>query len=150
MKKSILSLLFASLMIVGCGKGGVDHNDSNISDANASFEKQGFLTTKWCADQGMFQDCRMESIVCGEGECHQKWEFGDEEKMELVLYSNDDLQYYPLDLSKFHHIAELLEEGINKDQVLIKGDLADNNNTIIVTGFEAPPPPSKSFFKGCL
>ena len=150
MRKNIIGLLFASLIIAGCSKGGGDHNDSNASEVNASFEKQGFLTTKWCAEQGMFQDCRMESIVCGEGECYQKWEFGDEEKMELVLYSNDDLQYYPLYMSKFHHIAELLEEGINKDQVTIKGDLGDDNNTIIVTAFEAPPPPAKSFFKGCL
>lgn len=150
MRKIILSLIFASLVIVGCGKGGKDSNESNTTEQNGTFQKQGFLTTKWCADQGMFQDCRMESIVCGEGECHQKWEVGDEEKMDLVLYSHDDLQYYKLDLSKFKDIGGLLEKGINKDQVTINGDAADNNNTIIVKAFGAPPPPAKSFFKGCL
>ncbi|MDD5360271.1 MAG: hypothetical protein PHI02_08390 [Sulfurovaceae bacterium] len=151
MKKSILSLLFASLIIVGCGKGGGDNNGSEASaDSNGTFEKQGFLTTKWCMDQGMFQDCRLESVVCGEGECYQKWEVGDEEKTELVLYSHDDLQYYKLDISKFKNVAGLIEEGISKDQVMIKGDLSDNNKTIIVKNYEAPPPPAKSFFKGCL
>lgn len=150
MRKTILSLIFASLIMAGCGKGGKDSNESNATEQNGTFQKQGFLTTKWCADQGMFQDCRMESIVCGEGECNQKWEFGDPEKMELVLYSHDDLQYYKLDLSKFKDIGSLLEEGINKDQVIINGDITDNNNTIIVKAFRAPPPPTKSFFKGCL
>jgi hypothetical protein len=153
MRKIIFSLLFCSSFIfIGCGDQKVkDANDSNGStEVNASFEKQGFLTTEWCLKQGMFKDCRMESIACGEEGCNKKWEIGDDEKTQLVLYSHDDLQSYKLDLSNFKNIGGLLEDGVNQDQVTIKGDLTDNNKTIIVKGYEAPPPPAKSFFKGCL
>ena len=30
-------------------------------------KKEGFLTTKWCAERGYFADCRLESYFCGEG-----------------------------------------------------------------------------------
>lgn len=150
MKKLVLGIALAALMLSGCGKKeSKEHNAS--AEANFTVEKQGFLTTKWCAEQGMFADCRMESIVCGEGECNQKWEFGDKEKMELVLYVHDDLKYYELDIAKLgHEVPELLETAINRDQVIIKGDFGDGNKSIVATAFEAPPPPTKSFFKGCL
>jgi hypothetical protein len=147
MKRLIFGITLVALMLTGCSKKEGDTNAT--ADANATFEKQGFLTTKWCAEQGMFADCRMESIVCGEGECNQKWEFGDKEKMELVLYVHDDLKYYNVDASKVN-VPEILETSINRDQVMVKGNFDEGSNTIVATAFEAPPPPTKSFFKGCL
>jgi hypothetical protein len=150
MNKLILAIAFAGLVLTGCNKGNGDSNETNSSaDANSTFEKKGFLTTKWCAEQGMFADCRMESIVCGEGECNQKWEFGDKEKMELVLLTHDELKYYNIDTSKID-LSKAIEEGINKNEVTIKGDFDEGANTIVATSFEAPAAGGKSFFKGCL
>jgi hypothetical protein len=118
--------------------------------ADASFRKQGFLTTKWCAEQGLFADCRLESIVCGEGDCFQNWEFGDKMKTQLVIYVHDDLQYYNIKPTEQLQMGELIEKGINRNLVTIIGKYDAKTNTIIATGFEAPPPPKKSFFKGCL
>lgn len=149
MKKIALTAIIAGLILAGCNKDG-DSNETNASaDANATFEKKGFLTTKWCAEQGMFADCRMESIVCGEGECNQKWEFGDKEKMELVLFVHDDMKYYNVDASKVD-VAHMIEEAINKNEVIVKGNLDEGANTIKATAYEAPAAGAKSFFKGCL
>jgi hypothetical protein len=118
--------------------------------AEASFSKQGFLTTKWCAEQGLFKDCRLESIVCGEGECYQKWEFGDPVKTELVIYVHDELQYYNISPAKGLNVPAMIEKGINQNLVTIEGTYDSKTNTIAASGFKAPPPPAKSFFKGCL
>jgi|GEM_PF-318213 hypothetical protein len=114
------------------------------------FEKQGFLTTKWCADQGMFIDCRLESVVCGEGGCYRNWEFGDAMNTELVIFVHKDLQYYKISPGTNISMAEVIEKGINKDQVTIIGKYDAASNTIVASEFKAPPPPKKSFFKGCL
>ncbi len=48
------------------------------SNLSAKDSKKGFLTSKWCANNGLFTDCRLESSVCGEGDCFKTWDFGDE------------------------------------------------------------------------
>lgn len=118
--------------------------------AEATFSKEGFLTTKWCADQGLFADCRLESIVCGEGGCFQNWEFGDKMKTELVIYVHDDLQYYKIVPTASISMAQVIEKGINRNLVTIAGSYDSKTNTITATEFKSPPPPKKSFFKGCL
>jgi hypothetical protein len=35
-----------------------------FTTAHATQEKEGFLTTKWCADRGLFADCRLETVFC--------------------------------------------------------------------------------------
>lgn len=118
--------------------------------AKQSFEKKGFLTTKWCAEQGTFTDCRLESVVCGSGGCFKKWEFGDKETLELVIFVHDEGKYYNITPQEGFHVAEAIEEGLSRNEVTIKGSFDKSKNMILATSFDAPPPPKKSFFKGCL
>ncbi len=109
-------------------------------------EKKGFFTTAWCAENGYFADCRLESVVCGEGGCYKHWNFGDKVKEELVLYVHDDLKTYKIKLDGIPRHE--LDEAINRNDVTFMGEL--KGDTLIAKEFKAPPPPKKSFFKGCL
>lgn len=114
--------------------------------AEGEVEKKGFLTTKWCAERGYFADCRLESVVCGSGDCFKTWEFGDSVKEELVLFVHEEGKIYSIDYSKIERYK--LDEPLNVNGVTIIGILKEN--TIVASGYKAPPPPTKSFFKGCL
>ncbi|MDQ1339855.1 MAG: hypothetical protein QG567_1010 [Campylobacterota bacterium] len=108
-----------------------------IASLNAKeITKNGFLTTDYCADRGYFADCKLENYV--------------DEKQSLVLYVHDELEYYHLDISHIER-AEV-DEGFARNGVEITGDLNTKNGkkTIIVSKYKSPPPPAKSFFKGCL
>ena len=110
-----------------------------------SIEKKGFLTSKWCAQNGYFSDCRLESFVCGSGECFKNWDFGNTLTDELVLFVHNEQKIYTIDYSAIRY---KLDEPMNMNDVTITGEL--KGDTIIASGFKAPPPPQKSFFKGCL
>ncbi len=118
------------------------------SSESEEIEKKGFLTTKWCAENDMFKDCRLETAVCGYGGCFKTWEFGDPISEELVLYVHDDGKYYRIDLGKLHRSE--LDEAINRNEVTVIGSYDAKNDRIVAREFKAPPPPKKSFFKGCL
>ncbi|AOO66727.1 hypothetical protein [Sulfurospirillum halorespirans] len=117
-----------------------------VSVCAESIEKKGFLTSKWCAQNGYFSDCRLESFVCGSGECFKSWEFGDNVTDELVLFVHNEQKIYTIDYSTISRYK--LDEPMNRSDVTIMGEL--RGDTIIASGFKAPPPPQKSFFKGCL
>ena len=95
-------------------------------------EKKGFLTTETCIKQGYFKDCPLASA----------------EYSPLVLYVHDDLKYYFIDASAIpkHEV----DEGVNRNGVTIVGTYSEAFNTIKASEYKAPPPPTKSFFKGCL
>ncbi|RUM43696.1 MAG: hypothetical protein DSY46_07645 [Hydrogenimonas sp.] len=118
------------------------------SASSEGFEKKGFLTTKWCVANDMFKDCRLETVVCGYEGCNKNWEFGDPMKEELVLYVHDDGKYYKVDLG--HIERSELDEAVNRNEVTLIGSYDEKANIIHVKEFKAPPPPKKSFFKGCL
>jgi len=118
------------------------------SAGNESFEKKGFLTTKWCVENDMFKDCRLETAVCGYEGCDEKWQFGDPIREEMVLYVHDDGKYYRVDLG--HLERSELDEAMNRNEVILTGTYDAKHNVIHVKSFKAPPPPKKSFFKGCL
>ena len=120
------------------------------SNATAKgFEKQGFLGAKSCVEKGIFADCALESYDCGTEGCFRKKEVGTKAtKVELVLFVHDDGKYYKLDTSKVH-MSEM-DEGLSRNMVTISGEYDKRANTIVVREFKAPPPPKKSFFKGCL
>lgn len=112
-------------------------------------EKKGFLTTKWCADRGMFADCRIESVFCGYEECwRDQKEFSAKINGKIVLYVHDEGKSYEVDFGHKIHLGEVLEKAINRNEVTVIGSL--HGDKIHANGFKAPPPPKKSFFKGCL
>ena len=115
---------------------------------NEDFEKKGFLTTKWCAQNGMFKDCRLETVVCGYEGCNRKWEFGMPMTDNMVLFVHDEGKYYKVMLDGVKRSE--LDEAINRNEVTLIGSYDEKNNVIHVKEFKAPPPPKKSFFKGCL
>ena len=121
---------------------------SVVANANEG-EKEGFLTTKWCAEQGLFKDCRLESYFCGEGNCFQKWEPGEPETEELVLFVHDEGKYYNIKLASNLPRYEL-DEASNRNKVKMIGKIDEATNTIYAQEMKSPPPPGKSFFKGCL
>lgn len=108
--------------------------------------KTGFLTTKACVAEGRFTDCRLETAFCGYTGCFKEWEVGDKITGEIVLFVHDDGKAYDLDMTKLS--KHELDEGINRNEVEIVGEISDGK--IIAHKFTPPPPPKKSFFKGCL
>ena len=132
MKKILIAL---SLLLVAANANG--------------FEKKGFLTTKDCAEKGAFADCSLDSFVCGKEGCSLKTDVAKvSKKLNFVLFVHDDGQYYNVDTSKFH-MSEI-DEGISRNEVTIIGEYDKRSNTIVIEEMKAPPPPKKSFFKGCL
>jgi len=135
MKKIALAILALSLAVASASAKG--------------FEKKGFLTTKDCAEKGAFKDCSLDAFNCGKEGCSLNAKVvGGEGKDRLVLFVHDDGKYYNVDARKFPRSE--LDEGVSRNEVTIIGELNRRSNTIVVHEFKAPPPPKKSFFKGCL
>lgn len=116
--------------------------------ANEGQEFEGLLTTPGCAAQGAFADCYLENYACGSDGCYEKIEPGQTTNPKLALFQHNTGKTYLVDTSKLK-VSEL-GEGMNKNGVVITGVLDTKTNTIAATEFKAPPPPTKSFFKGCL
>ncbi len=117
--------------------------------ANESgIEKSGFLTTEACAKTGSFTNCYLENYACGSDGCFEKTEAGVDKNTPLVLYSHNDGVIYKLDTSALKRSD--MDQGLSRNEVTIVGELDSSTNTIIASEFRAPPPPKKSFFKGCL
>ena len=116
--------------------------------AAEGFEKEGFLTTESCAKAGTFKDCYLENYLCGSDGCYLTTESGVDKKTPLVLFSHDDGVIYNLELGSVPRAT--FDEGISRNAVSIVGEFDASTNTITVQEFKAPPPPKKSFFKGCL
>jgi hypothetical protein len=116
--------------------------------ASEAQEFEGLLTTPGCAAQGAFNDCYLENYTCGFDGCYKKINAGETTNPKLALFQHATGKVYEIDVSKLK-ISEL-GEGMNKNGVIINGILDEATNTIAATEFKAPPPPKKSFFKGCL
>ncbi|MFA7569950.1 MAG: hypothetical protein WCY75_01730 [Sulfurimonadaceae bacterium] len=120
-----------------------------FTTAHATQEKEGFLTTKWCADRGLFADCRLETVFCGyEGCFKDEKEFKTDVNATFVLNVHSEGKYYLVEFQEGIEMGEVLKQAINKNEVTLIGEI--NHNTIKAQSFKAPPPPKKSFFKGCL
>jgi len=100
--------------------------------AATTVKKKGFLTTDYCLKRDYFTNCKLENYA--------------NPKEKLVLYVHDEQDFYYIDAS--HLEKAELDEGFARDNVTITGHL--KGKTIKATKYEGPPPPAKSFFKGCL
>lgn len=117
--------------------------------SNATEEKEGFLTTKWCADRGLFADCRLETVFCGyEGCFKDEKNFKTDVNATFVLNVHSEGKYYIVEFQDTVKMGDVLKEALNKNEITIIGDI--QNGIIKAQSFKAPPPPQKSFFKGCL
>lgn len=141
--------LSATLILSGCS--GSDVKPSNEKAATTEpipMEKMGFLTIESCAAQGAFLDCYLENYMCATDGCFLENEPGVFTKVQIVLYSHEDGIAYNVDTTNID--MRFIDKGINRNDVTLVGDFYPSTNTIVVTEFKAPPPPKKSFFKGCL
>ncbi|MDD2730455.1 hypothetical protein [Malikia sp.] len=111
-------------------------------------EFDGLLTTPGCAAEGSFSSCYLENYSCGSDGCFRKNEPASMKKVPLALWQHNTGKTYIVDVTKLK--ASELGEGYNRNGVIIVGTLDEATNTIHATEFKAPPPPKKSFFKGCL
>lgn len=108
-------------------------------------EKEGFLTTKWCADNGMFTNCRLETVFCGyEGCLKDLEEFSTDVNGQLVLYVHGEGKSYDLKFPSSIKLSTVLKEALNRNEVVLVGTL--DKNTLMVEEYEAPPPPKKRVF----
>jgi len=98
----------------------------------AVVKKQGFLTTDYCLKRDYFTNCKLENYA--------------NPKEKLVLYVHDEQDFYYIDTSKIEKSE--IDEGFARDGVSFTGKLT--GKTIHATKYDGPPPPAKSFFKGCL
>lgn len=122
MKKLILTIIAATLAV------------SSLSAKEIS--KQGFLTTDYCVERGHFTNCKLDNY--------------HDPKQKLVLYVHDEQDYYFIDASHLEQ-AEV-DEGFARNGVTITGKLVKKKGHDLIVGkeYKGPPPPAKSFFKGCL
>jgi hypothetical protein len=111
-------------------------------------EFEGLLTTPNCAAEGSFSSCYLENYSCGSDGCFKNIQPGETTHPKLALFQHNTGKVYNVDTTKLK-VSEL-GEGMNKNGVVISGTLDEATNTILATEFKAPPPPKKSFFKGCL
>lgn len=82
------------------------------------------------------------------GRLFQKINPGESTNAPIALFVHATGKTYTIDTAKLK-LSEL-REGMNKNGVVVVGTLDEATNTIKATEFKAPPPPKKSFFKGCL
>jgi hypothetical protein len=116
--------------------------------ASEGQEFEGLLTTPTCAAEGSFSSCYLENYSCGSDGCFKNIQPGETTHPKLALFQHNTGKVYNVDTTKLK-VSEL-GEGMNKNGVVISGTLDEATNTILATEFKAPPPPKKSFFKGCL
>ncbi len=111
-------------------------------------EKMGFLTTDKCAAAGQFTDCYLQNYACGSDGCFEEVDPGVQTKVNFVLFVHAEGTTYKLDLSKIK--LQDIDKSINVNDGSVIGEYNEETNTIIATEVQGPPPPKKSFFKGCL
>lgn len=150
MKKLLLKVAILSAVIFGFS-GCTQHSGVQMDVSKLpAYEKNGFLASKWCVENGYFSECRYETYICGYGECWKDFEIGDEKVLELALYVQKERDYYNVVLSDDVKIHEFEELAFNRNDVTLKGHFDEATKTIIVSSFDAPPPPEGEFYKGCL
>jgi uncharacterized ParB-like nuclease family protein len=122
--------------------------DLEVEEDVELFEKVGFLTVEDCALKGTFTSCYSEAYVCGFEGCFEENQAGEINPVQVVLFVHDEGKYYKVQLDGVKPYQ--LDEGIGRNTVTVIGQYDEATNTIYASDYKAPPPPTKSFFKGCL
>ncbi len=153
MKKITLlsSTLALSLMFVFTTASFAEEKAADASataEKSDVMEKMGFLTTDKCAAAGQFTDCYLENYSCGSDDCFKKVDAGVSSKVNIVLFSHIDGKTYNVDVTNINPVQ--LDKAINRNDDTVIGKYNEQTNTIVATEVKGPPPPKKSFFKGCL
>ena len=168
----VFTLLFSTLLLAS--EAHTEEKKEEVKEVQGE-EVSGFLTSKWCVNETYFKDCRLESALCGSGDCFEDKDWDvvsiyekeeapglfnlwgllspkpkmSAEKTQLVLFVHNE-GVYDIELTKDIKLGEMLKEGFGRNEVSIIGDVDKEKMHIVARGFKAPPPPKKSFFKGCL
>lgn len=131
MKLKKLAIIGLSSLLLGASLFASE-GEEGTHEKESEFKKMGFLTTEWCVQEGYFVGCPLDTY----------------QTSKTVLYVHDDGKYYYVDYGTVPEYE--IDEIINRNEVTLMGKYDEPSNTIIMEHFEAPPPPGKSFFKGCL
>ena len=104
-----------------------------LANSNKIAFKEGFVTSKACAQEGIFKDCELSTY----------------EKSDMVLYVHNENKIYSFSMNHDTKLA-LMKKAINTNKVKMFGKIDTKNEIITVAGLSVPPGAAKSFFKGCL
>jgi hypothetical protein len=148
MKKLLLALFF----VFGVALFAEEAQPAEAPIPAGEEEMKGFLVTKWCWDNSYLSDCKLETVACGSEGCFRSPDFKvgeSKETMDLVLFIQTR-GVYKIVVPANVKLGSVLKKGIGKNDVSVIGKVDHGNKTIIASAFKSPPPPKKSFFKGCL
>lgn len=122
MKKSIVSTVFLVAFSL------------NALDTFAQLD--GIVLTKECYESTKFTECPLDQLN------------KVSDKNPLLFFVEDTSDVYQLDLPK-NLVAKLVTTAFRVN-ARVEGSLNTKTKVIRVSNLEEPPPPQRSFFKGCL
>ena len=150
MKKLLITALLLTATLFATNVAPIDDsnliikNSDFVSKTTANFSKkdanakkidyiEGFLTSKECAQQGLFKDCNLDSF----------------ERSDMVLFIHDENKLYSFKMDKDIKVS-IYENAINTNKVKLFGKIDQKKSLITIAGLSVATPPKKEFFKGCL
>ena len=150
MKKLLITALLLTATLFATNVAPIDDsnfiikNSDFVSKTTANFSKkdanakkiayvEGFLTSKECAQQGLFKDCNLDSF----------------ERSDMVLFIHDENKLYSFKMTNDIKLA-IYDNAINTNKVKIFGKIDQKKSLITIAGLSVATPPKKEFFKGCL
>ena len=150
MKKLLLIAIILTATMFASNNTDIDDSDliiknqDFVSKATTTFSKkkanakeidykEGFLTSKECAQKGLFKDCNLDSF----------------ERSDMVLFVHDENKLYSFKMDKNIKLS-IYENAINTNKVKLFGKIDETKELITIAGLSVATPPKKEFFKGCL
>ena len=102
------------------------------------YEIEGFLTTKKCAESGIFKDCYLENYSCGSDECFKEAQIvgRDSAPKDIVLYVHNEGKIYTIESSNIK--PSLIDRAIYRNRVIVRGEYNEVNSTLEATELMAP------------
>jgi hypothetical protein len=91
--------------------------------AGVSVQKSGYILTQWCVDNAKFDNCHLENFFCGEDNCFKRYSAGNNQNIELVLYTSESNTTYKLHVSD--KLRYKFDRYIGESNVSVTGELDD-------------------------